>query len=82
MERAAKLVLAAALGGVLMAVALVSARRGDTQRTETIILAEEPSALPNDIDMRRCRAITQADPDCEAAWEARRRRFFEQGDQP
>src|SRR3546814_6060905 len=29
-----------------------------------------------DDGLRRCRTITTADPDCEAVWEAKRRRFF------
>ncbi|MGV1684443.1 putative entry exclusion protein TrbK-alt [Sphingopyxis sp. NJF-3] len=26
--------------------------------------------------LRRCRTATEADPECEAAWEAKRRHFF------
>jgi len=29
--------------------------------------------------LRRCRTVTAADPECEAAWEAKRRHFFGQG---
>ncbi|WP_416195005.1 hypothetical protein [Sphingopyxis sp.] len=29
--------------------------------------------------MRRCRTATEADPECEAAWETKRRHFFRSG---
>jgi type IV secretory pathway TrbL component len=32
--------------------------------------------------LRRCRTVTEADPECEAAWEAKRRHFFRSGGSP
>lgn len=31
--------------------------------------------------LRRCRTVAVADPECEAAWEAKRRHFFGQGEE-
>ncbi len=66
----------AALAGMMMAVAIVSA----SHRAETIALPEaaarETAPDPLTVDMRRCRTLTMPDSGCEAAWEAKRRRFF------
>ena len=81
MSRAVKIVAAAAFGGFLMAVAVVAARH-DAPREPGIVVVPDETAPEAQADMARCRAITMPDSGCEAAWEARRRRFFGRKDQP
>ncbi len=79
MGRAGSLALGAILGGLLLTLALVAALDPPAPR------APAPSnpgagAQPSSGDtLRRCRIATEADPECAAAWEAKRRRFFGQG---
>jgi conjugative transfer region protein TrbK len=75
MGRAGHLVCAAVLGGLAIAIAIdiwreprahVGAPAPETLRV----------ALPSNGDIERCRTVTAPDPECEAAWDERRRQFF------
>lgn len=77
MSRLVRLAAAAALGGLLTVIAVVSSMRPPSPpRTTQIIAGDTPAANPNAAELRRCRAITTADTDCDAAWEIERQRFF------
>jgi conjugative transfer region protein TrbK len=75
MGRTAKIAGVAALAGIMVTVGFVSAS-GPAREAPPAVFAPEPIAAPPEIDMRRCRTITMPDSGCEAAWEAKRRRFF------
>lgn len=76
-----KIAAAAAFGGFLLAVVIVAARH-EIRREPTIVIVPDETAPEAQTDMARCRAITMPDSGCEAAWEARRRRFFGRKDKP
>jgi len=82
MSRTAKIAAAAALGGLLIALTLGMALR-EVPRVEMIVLPDDEGAadLPKH-DLRRCRTLTMPDAGCEAAWEEKRRRFFDREDRP
>ncbi len=76
MGRAGKLVLAAIVGGLALTLGLVAALDPPAPRAPASSNPEE-GAPPEFADaLRRCRTVTTADPECTAAWEARRRHFF------
>lgn len=80
MGRAVKIAGVAVLGGLLMTLALVSANSppvpgASAARASGAGALSGAGAVP-----RRCRTIVSPDPECSAAWEARRRRFFGQQD--
>lgn len=82
MSRTAKIAAAGALGGLLMALTLGMAHRGD-HRVETVIVPDDERGNDTtDQDLRRCRTLTMPDAGCEAAWEEKRRRFFGREDRP
>jgi conjugative transfer region protein TrbK len=82
MSRTAKIAVAGALGGLLMALTLGMARRED-HRVETVMVpGDELGNDGTDQDLRRCRTLTMPDSGCEAAWEEKRRRFFGREDRP
>jgi conjugative transfer region protein TrbK len=77
MSRTAKLAAACAFGGLLLAVAIVSAMRPPPGPVIDANVIEADIPLPvSSSEIRRCRMITDPDPDCDALWEAQRRRFF------
>lgn len=77
MSRTVKLTAAAAFGGLFAALAIVTANRPAPPP-----IATTPSAAPEARSadqaqtLRRCRNASTVEPDCAAAWEAERRRFF------
>ncbi|HUD30966.1 MAG TPA: putative entry exclusion protein TrbK-alt [Novosphingobium sp.] len=73
MKRNVKVAAALALGGGLMALAILGAEVPDISAAGTEI--SRPGAAP-DPDVVRCRTLTMPDSHCEHAWEERRRRFF------
>jgi len=79
MGRTAKIAGVAALAGMMVTVAIVSASRPASPvappRATRAAVAEPLAA-----DLRRCRTITMPDSGCEAAWEAKRWRFFGRDD--
>lgn len=82
MGRTAKIAAAGALGGLLIALSVGMALR-EAPRVEMVVVPDDEDAadLP-DRDLRRCRTLTMPDSGCEAAWEAKRRRFFGKEDRP
>ncbi|WP_310256043.1 MULTISPECIES: putative entry exclusion protein TrbK-alt [Alphaproteobacteria] len=76
MGRAARIAGAAVLGGIAMTLALVAATLPPTPRASVPQVSGADAHPAPDDGLRRCRTVTTADPDCETAWEAKRRRFF------
>lgn len=77
MSRMAKLAVVCILGGLLLAVALVSAMRplpGPMIDPQMIEVDKAPLAKSD--EPKRCRTISEPDAACDALWEAQRRRFF------
>lgn len=78
MGRTAKIAGVAALAGMMVAVGIVSA--SSSAPTDPVPAARTAAPAPVTVDLRRCRTITMPDSGCEAAWEAKRRRFFGRDD--
>jgi conjugative transfer region protein TrbK len=80
MGRPAKIAAIAVLGGLLMTLAIIHAFSPSVPAASasTLPVADAPPAAT--AVARRCRSVTVADAECEAAWEARRRHFFGQKD--
>ena len=83
MSRTAKIAVAGALGGLLMALTIGITLRDD-RRVETVIVDDDEEGGNDRLaqDLSRCRTLTTPDSGCEAAWEEKRRRFFGKGDRP
>ena len=76
MNRSVKLAAAAALGGLAVAVAIVTAMQPPS-RTDTIYVPEGIVVPDPHADERaRCGSITVPETSCDAFWAAERRRFF------
>jgi len=79
MGRAGKTASIAVLGGLALTMALVAASDPPAPRASAPPPISGADAPPDFKDtLRRCRTVTVADPECEAAWEAKRRHFFGQ----
>ena len=79
MGRAGKLVAGAVVGGMALSLALLAAVDPPAPRTSAHPQIFGADARPElGETLRRCRTVTVADPECEAAWEAKRRHFFGQ----
>lgn len=79
MGRAGKLAVGAVIGGTALTLALVAALGLPAPRASVPPQISGADAHPGLGDtLRRCRTITVPDPECDAAWEAKRRRFFGQ----
>lgn len=79
MGRAGKLVAGAIVGGLALALALLAAVDPPAPRASAPTEISGADARPElGETLRRCRTVTIADPECEAAWEAKRRHFFGQ----
>ena len=77
MSRMVKLAAAAAFGGLLIAVAVVSATRPPAGHDTIVYVADEAgSPNPHAAELKRCSAITIPESGCDAVWKAERRRFF------
>ena len=79
MGRTAKIAGVAALAGMMLAVGIVSASR-PAPDAPVAPDTRPPNAAAVPVDMNRCRTITMPESSCEAAWEAKRRHFFERDD--
>lgn len=82
MGRAAKIAVGAALAGLLMALALVSAIAPARPGASAPPISGADAPLPPTPLPARCRTASVSDPECDAAWEAKRRRFFGQEPKP
>ncbi|AMG75520.1 MULTISPECIES: putative entry exclusion protein TrbK-alt [Sphingopyxis] len=79
MGRAGGLVMGAIVLGLALALALVAALDPPKPGASALQISGA-DAPPDEGDTpRRCRSVTEADPECEAAWEAKRRHFFRSG---
>lgn len=76
MTGAAKIAGVAALVGLMMTVAIVSAVTEPRAPEATGAAAARSERDPLAAELARCRAMTMPDSGCEAAWDAHRRRFF------
>jgi conjugative transfer region protein TrbK len=79
MGRAGKIASIAVLGGLALTLALVAASDPPAPRASAPPQISGAEARPElKAILRRCRTVTVADAECEAAWDARRRHFFDQ----
>jgi conjugative transfer region protein TrbK len=79
MGRAGGLVVGAIVLGLALTLALIAALDPPAPRASAPPISGA-DALPDHGDtLRRCRTATEADPVCEAAWDAKRRHFFRSG---
>jgi len=79
MGRAGKFVTGAIVGGMALALALLAALDPPPPRASAPPQISGADARPNfGSTLRRCRSVTIADPECESAWDAKRRHFFGQ----
>lgn len=75
MSRSGRIAIVAALGGVMLMVAIIAVLRPAAEppvRPTTISNRPDPIRA----ELARCRTITGPDAGCEAAWAAHRRRFL------
>ena len=79
MGRAGKLAVGAIIGGMALTLALMAALDPPATRASAPppISGADARSVPFGT-LRRCRSVTAADSECEAAWEAKRRHFFGQ----
>lgn len=82
MGRTAKIAAAAALGGLLLALTIGMAATERPRMDTVTVHAGEAADYRVKPDLRRCRTLTMPDAGCEAAWEAKRRRFFGKEERP
>lgn len=83
MDRSAKLASIAAIGGLIVAIAITSSKRSPTGPDDgNHQLHETVSTAPLTGELKRCRTVAEPDPACDAAWDARRRRFFREDEKP
>lgn len=78
MAPAAKLALGGVLAGLMLTLAVVSARRQPAAEPAAIVPPGEGDTRRSQGDLARCRAATMPEADCEALWEAHRRHFFDE----
>ena len=79
MSRAGKLTAGAIIGGMALTLALLTALDPPAPHVSGPAQISGTGARPGPTrTLRRCRSVTAADPECEAAWEAKRRQFFGQ----
>ncbi|HET6523582.1 putative entry exclusion protein TrbK-alt [Sphingopyxis sp.] len=76
MGRAARIAVTGVLSGLLMTLAVVTLMSPPAPRASAPVKSgadahPAPAAIPG-----HCRSVTAPDAGCEAAWDAKRRRFF------
>ena len=76
MGRAGGLVVGAIVLGLALALALIAALDPPAPRASAPQISGADAPPDYGDTPRRCRTATEADPECEAAWEAKRRNFF------
>ena len=80
MSRTAKIAGVAALGGIMLAVALAGSREPHEPQLEAVLPVLEEGEQEKRLarELERCATLTMPDSGCEAAWAEKRRRFFGQ----
>lgn len=78
MSRNAKIAGVAALGGIMLAVALAGLREPKVPPLDAMLPALEQGEQQKRLarELERCATLTMPDSGCEQAWAANRRRFF------
>ena len=76
MGRTAKIALAAVLGGLVLRLAVLSAALPPASGASASLISRADAPPPKPIVPAQCRIAIDADPECAAAWEAKRRHFF------
>lgn len=78
MSRNAKIAGVAALGGIMLAVALAGSREPHEPQLEAVLPVLEEGEQEKRLarELERCATLTMPDSGCEQAWAANRRRFF------
>ncbi|MBE1527883.1 conjugative transfer region protein TrbK [Sphingopyxis sp. OAS728] len=66
----------AIVGGMALALGLLAALDPPVPRAFAPAQISGADARPDLGTLRRCRTVTVADAECEAAWDAKRRHFF------
>ncbi len=66
----------------MLTVAMASSLHRAIPPVQTISVPKGETATTNHADLIRCRTLTMPDSGCEAAWEAKRRRFFGKDNRP
>jgi len=74
------IVAVAVLGALVLTIAILS-ETSSAASGASVSEVSRADAPPVQAELpARCRVATEADPECAAAWEAKRRRFFGQED--
>ncbi|CAD7338134.1 hypothetical protein FIV32_09435 [Sphingomonadales bacterium 58] len=78
MSRNMKIAGVAALGGIMLAVALAGMREPYEPALKTVLPIPEQGEQQKRLarELERCAALTMPDSGCEQAWAEKRRRFF------
>ena len=78
MSRNAKIAGVAALGGIMLAVALAGSREPHEPQLEAVLPVLEEGEQEKRLarELERCATLTMPDSGCEAAWAEKRRSFF------
>ena len=80
MGRAAKIAVVAVLGGLLLTLAILHVSSPPAPRASVPGISGTEGHPAASAVSERCRTVTVADPECAAAWEAKRHHFFGQKD--
>jgi conjugative transfer region protein TrbK len=76
-----KFAVAAALGGVFLAVIFAAAKRPPSPpNIDPGIIEVDEEREPLRPALQRCRSVTAPDPYCDAVWAAQRQHFFQSKD--
>ena len=75
MQHHGRIVIGAALAGLMAAVTLVVASAPERGPVQSMIDQHDRPVLPEPA-LERCRTATEPNAQCDAVWEDRRRHFF------
>ncbi|AXB76579.1 hypothetical protein TQ38_008765 [Novosphingobium sp. P6W] len=76
MQPSVKIAVVASMGGIVLAVAAMQANRREHAPVASGASAAKTDTSEISRPPQHCRSATTPDPQCQAAWEAHRRRFF------
>lgn len=81
MERMARILAVALLGALTLTLAMLLAALPSAPGASVSHISRADAPPPKQDVPARCRVAADADRECAAAWEAKRRRFFDQQDE-
>lgn len=81
MGRTAKIAAGAVLGALVLTLALLSANSPSAPGASASQISRADAPSRSAEVPARCRVAVEADPECAAAWDEKRRRFFGQKDE-